>query len=172
MRIGKILFFGVGVVGWCVLLWIVGCEVNRGRTLGEKEVGRISSPDGKYDAIIVRHRTGPLQPSLESVCIVPAGRPIDPDEVIFGAHELAWSVVEWTSERELRITHPAFESVIHYEPFWPRYSPYNSPSETIKIVLNIDYETDSLNKAVRKRRGSETSDTNKPSRTIQPTTPR
>jgi hypothetical protein len=147
-RLGRLLFFGVGVVGWCFLLWIVGCEVNRGYTLGEKEVRRITSPDGKYDAILVRHRTAPLQLSLESICIVPAGNPIDPKQTIFGAHALQWSAIEWTSERELKITHPAFESIIHYEPIWPRYSPYNTPSETIRIVLNIDYEKDTLNKAV------------------------
>ena len=140
-------FYAGGFVGWLFIFWIGGCAVLGGFPWREHEMNRTTSQDGTYDAVTVRHETPPLTSGRASVCIVPAGKPFNGKQTVFVAYDLHWSKVKWTAARELTITHPAFDPVLHYEPIWPRYPRFTRSSDMIRIVLVIDHEMDSLNKA-------------------------
>jgi hypothetical protein len=148
----KGLFYAGGVFGWVVLLLIGGCGVlphllYRGL---DRELNRVTSPDGKYDAVVQSHYAPPYASGRATICIVPAGSPYDRKQTILATYALYWTKVKWTKKREITIVHPACEPILHYEPIWPKYPRLGKTPETIRIILNIDHKKDSLNKVVEK----------------------
>ena len=140
--------FRVGAIaGWVFLIWIGGCAVLSGFPWGEKEEGRITSPDGRHDAVVIWHETPPLTMNRMSLCLTPHGAPHERKNTVLRARYIRTQDVAWVSSQNLVVTQPGDLDVLHFKPYWPsclqqpiRLKTSENPRR-IRIDLKINYET-------------------------------
>lgn len=93
---------------------LAGC----GRTSTDgKEIARVTSPDGRVDAIVIEVRTGATVPTPTELYISPKGaKPILDDLVLRGDHFENVSV-RWESDKLLELSYSAAR-IYRFSNFW------------------------------------------------------
>ena len=144
----KILFIGGAVIGWVFLLSIGGCGFLPHFLYKhyDREFVRVTSPDGKRDAVVLSHYAPPYAAGYYSLSIVNAGKEHNDEQVVFSARNLRYSKIEWESPSVIRILHPAFEAIHSYYPIWPIDYRFNEEPERVSIRLIVEHDMDSLDK--------------------------
>ena len=144
----KMFLIGGAVIGWALLLSIGGCGFLPHFLYKhlDREIVRVTSPDGKRDAVVLSHYAPPYAAGYYSLSIVNAGKAHNDEQVVFSARNLRYSKIEWESPRVIRILHPAFEAIHRYYPIWTNDFRYNEEPEKVSVRLIVEYDMDSLEK--------------------------
>jgi hypothetical protein len=100
-----------------VLVLAILCACGKGTDELVVE-SRVPSPDGKVDALLVRHDIGGATvPTINAVFIVPSGNmPIEKTEIMRG-DKFAGLTVKWSQERLLHISYDSGR-VFSFRSFW------------------------------------------------------
>jgi hypothetical protein len=99
--------FLVGVLATIGLPRLLASAGDRVLPLHLEEIGRVSSPDGRVDAVMIRDNCGPLCSFGYSVFLVPRGEaaPEDVNRAIFQAYDMEREALSWKRERVLEIAY-------------------------------------------------------------------
>lgn len=124
LRIIKGFFIVFGVLSFLVVIGGLGLSIVLSRvSLGEyTELGRVSSPDGVYEAVLVEWDPGAIGSTQSYLYLVRAGTPFEAEKgefkhEVFCGYEVKLENITWTSPRDLMIRY-ANDVIRSYENYW------------------------------------------------------
>ncbi|HHT28628.1 MAG TPA: hypothetical protein GXZ82_15495 [Firmicutes bacterium] len=124
LRIFKWFFLVFGVLSFIVIIGGVGLTMVLSRvSLGEyEEIGRVPSPDGAYEAVLVEWDPGAIGSTQSYLYLVPTGTPFEAEKgefkhEVFCGYEVSMQNIIWTGPRDLMIRY-ANDVIRLYENYW------------------------------------------------------
>lgn len=125
--------------GWLLLLWF-GFNLLLANVFPwvHEEIGRIPSPDGKYEAVVTRANRGAMSSFRYAICIVKLGQPYDTHKVNFESADLQVTNVTWVSPTRLKIRHGP-RRIYYYKPVWPNDTG-NPGDHLVELELDVTFD--------------------------------
>ena len=100
-----------------VVFLLSGCEAITNMLCENKELLRISSPDAKVDAVLMRGDCGATTPYSYGVYIIPKGEKIKKSYLIFSADHVEGESVQWIAPKLLEIKYRQAR-IFEFTNFW------------------------------------------------------